>query len=79
MSRRDRAFSKAAGQEMFGVQRTATTGAICPLDLEHILQYSKTGWCPGRWSEKSQPHNLLKDRSMNKTNKTKLGISPQNL
>ena len=49
----------------------ATTRSICPLDLEHILQYSITGWCPGCLDETSQLLSLLKDGLMNKVAVTK--------
>lgn len=70
MSRRDSAFQRPQGWRV----SVATTRPICPLDLEHILQYSKTGWCPGCLSEKSQSRSLLKDGSTNKVAVTKTEV-----
>lgn len=50
----------------------AATRSICPLDLEHILQYSITGWSPGCSGEESQLLHLLKDGFMNNVAVTKI-------
>lgn len=50
----------------------AATRSICPLDLEHILQYSITGWSPGCSGEESQLLHLLKDGFMNNVVVTKI-------
>ena len=49
----------------------AATRSICPLDLEHILQYSITGWSLGCSGEESQLLHLLKDGFMNNVVVTK--------
>ena len=52
----------------------ATTMTICPLDLEHILQYSITGWCTGCSGEKSQLLKLLKEKDASHEFSSKMRI-----